>query len=48
VERKKHAEKEGRAACKRKSNVTHRQESLTMIGLGFLTNIVTAISHKVV
>jgi hypothetical protein len=44
VERKKHAEKEGKATCKRKSNVARRQTSLTMIGLGFLIRIVMAIS----
>jgi hypothetical protein len=44
VARKQHAEKEGKAACKRKIHVARRKESLTMIGLGFLIRIVTAIS----
>jgi hypothetical protein len=48
VARKKHAEKEGKATCKRKSNVACRKTSLTMIGLGFLIRIVMAISHKIV
>jgi hypothetical protein len=46
MERKKHAEKEGKATCKRKINVAHRQEILTMIGLGFFIRIVTIISLK--
>ena len=44
--RKQHEEKEGKETCKRKSNVAHRQASLTMIGLGFLINIATTISLK--
>jgi hypothetical protein len=43
VARKKHAEKEGKTTCKRKSNVARRQEILTMIGLGFLIRILTDI-----
>jgi hypothetical protein len=42
--RKQHAEKEGKAACKRKSHVARRQTSLTILGLGFLIRIVTTIS----
>jgi hypothetical protein len=34
--------------CKRKINVAHKQIDLTMIGLGFLTKIVTTIRNKVV
>jgi hypothetical protein len=34
----------GKEACKRRSNVAHKKESLTMIGLGVLINIVTTIS----
>jgi hypothetical protein len=30
-------------ACKRKRNVVEKEESLTMIGLGFLIRIVTTI-----
>jgi hypothetical protein len=44
VVEKKHANKEGKSTCRRKSNVTCMQTCLTMIGLGFLTNIVTSIS----
>jgi hypothetical protein len=44
MERKKHAEKGGKAACKRKINVAHRQEILTMIGLGFLIRTIMTIS----
>jgi hypothetical protein len=40
--------KKGKETCKRKRNVERRKESLTMIGLGFLTNIVMTISHRVV
>jgi hypothetical protein len=40
-ERKKHAEKEGKAACRRKSNVVRRHINLTMLGLGFWIKIVT-------
>jgi hypothetical protein len=36
VARKQHAEKEGKATCKRKINEVRRKEILTMIGLGFL------------
>jgi hypothetical protein len=36
--------KEGKAACRRKRKVACRKTSLTMIGLGFLTNILKAIS----
>jgi hypothetical protein len=32
----------------RKSNVAHRKEILTTIGLSFLTNIFTSIRQKVV
>jgi hypothetical protein len=31
---------------KKERNVAHRKESLTMIGLGFVINIVTDISMK--
>jgi hypothetical protein len=41
-EENKHAR--GKSTCKRRKNVARRKESLTMIGLGFLTNIVTTIS----
>jgi hypothetical protein len=43
VTRKKDAEKEGKATCKRKRNVVSRTEILTMIGLGFFIRIITAI-----
>jgi hypothetical protein len=43
IERKKHAEKEGKEEFKRKSHVACRQTSLTMIGLGFFIRIVTDI-----
>jgi hypothetical protein len=46
VARKQHVGKEGKATCKRKSNVAHEQASLTMMGLGFLIRIVTTISLK--
>jgi hypothetical protein len=36
VARKKHAEKEGKSACMRKSNVACSRTSLTVIRLGFL------------
>jgi hypothetical protein len=48
VARKQHVEKERKAVGKRKSNVACRQGILTMIGLGFLKNIVMNIIHKVV
>jgi hypothetical protein len=41
---KKHAEKEGKVTCRRKINVAHMHIGLTMLRLGFLTNIVMAIS----
>jgi hypothetical protein len=45
VARKKHEKKEGKVACKRKSNMAHRKTSLTMIGLGFFwVRIITDIS----
>ena len=44
VARKQNAEKEGKAACRRKINVERRQTSLTMIGLGFLIRVVMDIS----
>jgi len=44
--RKKHAEKEGKVACNRKSHIARRKEILTIIGLGFLIRIVRAISLK--
>jgi hypothetical protein len=34
----------GKTSCKKRNNVERRQEILTMIGLGFLTRIVTTIS----
>jgi hypothetical protein len=43
VARKKHAEKEGKATCKRKRNVAQRKKRLIVIGLGFLTNILMVI-----
>jgi hypothetical protein len=36
VARKKHAEKEGKEACRRKTNVAQKNTILTLIGLGFL------------
>jgi hypothetical protein len=44
VVRKQDAEKEGKETCRRKHNVAHRKKILTLVGLGFLTNIVTDIS----
>jgi hypothetical protein len=44
MERKKHAEKEGKTTCKRESNVAHKHEILTMIGLGILRRIIMDIS----
>jgi len=41
--RKKHVEKEGKSACKRKRNVARRQTRLTIIGLGFFIRIVIDI-----
>jgi hypothetical protein len=43
VERKKHEEKEGKIACRRKSNVARKQAILTMIGSGFFIRIIMAI-----
>jgi hypothetical protein len=45
VERKKYAKKEGKTTCRGKRNMAHRKKILTMIGLGFLDNIVTTITR---
>jgi hypothetical protein len=42
--KKEACKKRRKRTCKRKSNMACRQESLTMIGLGFLINIVMTIS----
>jgi hypothetical protein len=41
--RRKKQHSRGKEACRRKINVSRKKKSLTMIGLGFLTNIVTTI-----
>jgi hypothetical protein len=48
VARKKHAEKKEKQHARGKAMWREGKASLTMIGLGFLTNIVMAISHRVV
>jgi hypothetical protein len=42
--RKKHAEKEGKVTCKRKTSMARRKTIPTIIGLRFLIRIVMTIS----
>jgi hypothetical protein len=44
--RKQHAKKKEKQHAKKESNVARRKENLTMLGLGFLIEIVTTISLK--